>query len=120
MQPKFKDIKEYEKAQLLLQPIYIRLIDNLRQQSELLSWDISYEEITKPFPAYIVCLKKGNYISKNNIWELCFQVCFDSYKSGQIHPVETDKNLIDDDGELDWQQLDFKTKILVKSLFISE
>lgn len=58
MRPKFKNILEYEKTQLLLQPIYIRLIDNIRQESELLEWDVSYEEITEPFPGYILCLKK--------------------------------------------------------------
>ncbi len=118
MRPKFKNILEYEKTQLLLQPIYIRLIDNIRQESELLEWDVSYEEITEPFPGYILCLKKDNYLSKYSIWELCFQICFDSYEKDQIEPVTTDKNLLDDKGELDWLQIEIKTKNLVKSLLI--
>lgn len=118
MQPKFKNLLEYEKAQLLLQPIYIRLIDNIRQESELLEWDVSYEEITEPFPGYILSLKKDNYLTKYNIWELCFKICFNAYEQGQITPVETDKILIDDNGELDWQQIEIKTKKLVKSLLI--
>ncbi|BAQ61900.1 hypothetical protein GM3708_2306 [Geminocystis sp. NIES-3708] len=118
MQPKFKNIIEYEKAQLLLQPIYIRLIDNIRQESELLEWNISYEEVSEPFPGYIVSLQKDNYSKKYNIWELCFQICFYNYKIGQITPVETDKIFIDDNGELNWQEIEIKTKMLVKSLLI--
>lgn len=118
MKPKFKNISEYEKAQLLLQPIYLRLIDNIRQESELLEWDVTYEETTEPFPGYIVFFKKGDYLTKYNIWELCFKICFNTYEQGQITPVETDKILIDDNGELDWQQIETKTKKLVKSLLI--
>lgn len=118
MQPKFQNILEYEKSQLLLQPIYIRLIDNIRKQSELLQWNIAYEDINEPFPGYIVSLKKGSYLAKYNIWELCFKICFDSYEKDQTTPVKTDKILIDEEGELDWQQIETKTQNLVKSLFV--
>ncbi|MBL1211368.1 MAG: hypothetical protein FWJ34_17370 [Geminocystis sp. GBBB08] len=116
MRTKFKDILEYEKAQLLLQPIYIRLIDNIRQESELSDWNVSYKEINEPFPSYIVLFKKGNYLRQYNIWELCFKICFDSYESEENIPVIIDKILMDDRGELDWQQIEIKTKNLVKSL----
>lgn len=116
MLPKFKNLLEYQKAEILLQPIYLRLIDNIRQESELLEWNVSYEEITEPFTGYNVLLKKGNYSTKYNLWELCFKICFNRYEKGQITLVETDKTLIDDNGELDWQQIEIKTKKLVKSL----
>ena len=116
MQPKFKNLLEYQKAEILLQPIYLRLIDNLRQESELLEWDVSYEKITEPFEGYNVFLKKGNYSTKYNIWELCFKICFNGYEKSQITLVETDQILIDNNGELNWQQLEIKTKNLVKSL----
>lgn len=120
MTPKFANIIEYEKAQLLLQPIYIRLIDNLRKQSELLTWSVEYQEIAQPFPGYIVCLKKDNYLKKYNLWDLCFQICFTSYQSGQIEAVQTDKMLIDDRGELNWEALENKTKNLVFTLLNME
>jgi hypothetical protein len=117
MTPKFANIVEYEKAQLLLQPIYIRLIDNIRKQGELLQWNVDYQEISEPFPGYSVSLKKDNYLKKYNLWDLCFQICFISYQPGQIEPVETDKMLIDDRGELNWEALENKTKNLVIKLF---
>lgn len=117
IEPKFKNAQEYELAQVLMQPTFIRLIDNLRQESESSPYHVSYEEITEPFPSYMVVIKKENTIEKNNIWELCFQICFDNYQENQHQPVTTDKTLFDDDGELNWQVLDAKTKKLVKSLF---
>lgn len=120
MTPKFANIVEYEKAQLLLQPIYIRLIDNIRKQSELLAWMVEYQEISEPFPGYLVSLKKDNYLKKYNLWDLCFQVCFLSYQQGQIEPVQADKMLIDDRGELNWEELENKTKNLVIKLLTIE
>ena len=35
MNPKFKDIIAWEQAQLLMQPAFIRVLDNLRKQLEL-------------------------------------------------------------------------------------
>lgn len=117
MSPKFKNIAEYEKAQILLQPIYIRLVDNIRKESELNQWDINYEEINEPFPSYIITIKKDNLIRQENLWNLCFQICFESYQDGQIEVVVTDKNLMNNEGEIDWQELDNKTKNLVKNFF---
>ncbi|BAQ66908.1 hypothetical protein [Geminocystis sp. NIES-3709] len=119
MKPKFKNILEYEKAQILLQPIYIRLVDNIRKESELSKWEVDYKEISEPFPDYIISLKKGDYLIQNNLWDLCFQICFTSYQQGQINPVEIDQKLIDDQGELNWEELENKTNQLVKNLFIS-
>ena len=119
IEPKFKNTQEYELAQVLMQPTFIRLVDNIRQESESSKYDVSYEEITDPFPSYIVIIKKEYTIEKNNIWELCFRICFDNYQENQHNPVTTDKTLFDDDGELNWQILDEKTKVLVKSLFDS-
>ncbi|MGI0481876.1 hypothetical protein ACN4EE_13935 [Geminocystis sp. CENA526] len=117
MTPKFENIIAYEKAQLLLQPIYIRLIDNLRKQSELLEWNVEYQEISEPFPSYLISLKKGDYHKQYNLWDLCFQICFISYEQGQIQPVKIDDTLIDDRGELNWEALEDKTKNLVTKLF---
>ena len=117
--PKIKTQIEYDKAQILMQPTFIRVLDNIRQESESLNWLISYEEIKEPFPGYIVCLQKDDYQIKKNIWQLCFEVCFVNYSEDQDknEEVQTDQSLFDQDGELNWQKLENKTKILVKSLF---
>ena len=81
--PKFKNQQEYDKAELLMQPIFIRVLDNIRQQSESLNWNVSYEETQEPFPGYIVCLSKDNYEVKKNIWQLCFEICFINYSDSQ-------------------------------------
>ncbi len=38
IEPKFKNKSEYNQAQLLMQPIFIRVIDNIRKESESSGW----------------------------------------------------------------------------------
>ncbi len=45
MNPKFKDITAWEQAQLLMQPAFIRVLDNLRKQLENSLWKGTYTEI---------------------------------------------------------------------------
>jgi hypothetical protein len=117
--PKIKTQIEYDKAQALMQPIFIRVLDNIRQESEELNWLVSYEEIQEPFPSYIVCLQKDDYQIKKNIWQLCFAICFINYSEtpDEYEDVKTDQSLFDEHGEINWWELDHKTKILVKTLF---
>ena len=119
MLPKIKTQIEYDKAETLMQPIFIRVLDNIRKESESLNWLVSYEEIQEPFPSYILCLQKDDYHIKKNIWELCFAICFINYSDSQEknEEVKTDQSLFDEDGEINWQELEKKTKALVKSLF---
>lgn len=119
MQPKFKNIKEYEKAQLLMQPIFIRVLDNIRKYAESEQWETSYTEINEPFPSYLLTLKKEDKLLKYNVWNLCFKICFKNYQIEQIEPVEIDDNLIDEKGEVDWHNLEDKTQILIKTIFLS-
>ena len=117
--PKISTQIEYEKAQALMQPIFIRVLDNIRKESESLNWLVSYQEIEQPFPSYIVCLQKDDYQIKKNIWQLCFAICFVNYNDNQDEneKVKTDQSLFDEDGEINWQELENKTKALVKTLF---
>ncbi len=127
MKPKFKDIQTWEQAELLLQPTFIRVIDNIRKQIEQSSWKATYEEIQTPLPGYILCLTKGDVSVKVNIWELCFQICFMNYPPTASHvaseqvtstqTVEIDSSLIEDTGEVDWQSLETKTQQIVKLVF---
>ena len=52
MKPKFKNKQAWEQAQLLMQPAFIRVIDNLRKQLEQSSWKGTYQEIITPYPGY--------------------------------------------------------------------
>ena len=127
MQPKFKDIAAWEQAQLLMQPAFIRVVDNLRQQLELSTWQGIYQEIDQPYPGYQLCLTKQDRVVKVDIWQLCFQVCFCNYRppssdSGKADPassqeVEIDTSLIRQTGEVDWHRLETKVQHLVSQIF---
>jgi hypothetical protein len=117
MQPKFKDNQAYQQAEMLMQPAFIRVIDNIRKQSELSDWVSSYEEISEPYPSYLLCLKKGDTNLKFNLWELCFKICFVDYNSQQDNFVEIDQSLFSENGDIEWQNLEMKTQTIVKTIF---
>lgn len=117
IEPKFKNPSDYEKAKLLMQPIFIRLIDNIRKQSELLTWVVEYQQGETLADGYFVTLKKDDFGITKNLWELCFDVCFLNYQSSS-DLVEVDHSLLEDEQELDWLAIDTKTKLLVEKLLI--
>jgi hypothetical protein len=117
MPPKFKNNLAYQQAELLMQPAFIRVIDNIRKESEISNWESSYEEISEPFPGYVLFLKKEKTTIKINLWDLCFQVCFVDYNPQKNEIVEIDPNLFNNTGQLDWQNLETKTKKIVKNIF---
>lgn len=43
--PKFQDLVTWQQAEVLMQPAFIRLVDNLRKQLEQSTWKGTYEEI---------------------------------------------------------------------------
>ncbi|MBD2037440.1 hypothetical protein H6F76_20985 [Leptolyngbya sp. FACHB-321] len=43
--PKFPDVETWQQAEQLMQPAFIRLIDNLRKQLEQSSWKGTYEDV---------------------------------------------------------------------------
>lgn len=45
MKPRFADIQTWQQAELLMQPAFIRLIDNLRKQLETCVWKSSYRDV---------------------------------------------------------------------------
>ncbi|MFO5438989.1 MAG: hypothetical protein ACLBM4_10035, partial [Dolichospermum sp.] len=53
-----------------------------------------------------------------DLWDLCYQICFLNY-SPERGAVDIDPNLIDEYGDVDWQNLENKTQQLVKQLFAS-
>lgn len=45
VKPKFQDLVTWQQAELLMQPTFIRLIDNLRKQLEQSHWKGTYENV---------------------------------------------------------------------------
>ena len=127
MKPKFKDALAWEQAQLLMQPAFIRVIDNIRKQLDQSSWKGTYQEVQTPYPGYQLCLTDKDRSVKVDVWNLCFQVCFYDYNFPQTdvfekeaaasREVEIDTSLIDQMGDVDWQRLETKAQQLVKQLF---
>lgn len=118
MQPKFRDQITWTKAELLMQPILIRVIDNLRKAVDNSQWQGKYQEIETPLPGYQLILTKDHSTVKVDIWQLCFQICFSNYPLGIGNEfVEIDANLIEDTGEISWEHLEAKTKGIINNIF---
>jgi hypothetical protein len=45
MKPRFADIQTWEQAELLMQPAFIRVVDNLRKQLETSNWTGTYRDV---------------------------------------------------------------------------
>jgi hypothetical protein len=122
MQPKFANELAWQQAEFLMQPIYIRIIDRIRQQSEVSTWQVSYEEVKEPHPTNYLCLQSQEQQLKFDIWDLCYQVCFLNYDGShselESQIVEVDTSLIDmEAGIPDWHRLDNKAKDVVAKIF---
>lgn len=166
MTPKFADAIAWQQAEILMQPVFIRVIDNLRKQLEQTDWkgtyhdtqtwpddvsddikaqvlnlhqqlirasddheiaDIEHElaQLPRFQPGYELWLEQGDSVSqagnrpiKLDLWQLCYRVCFRDY-----HPetpddlIAIDTGLLDEDGQVDWFQLDQKAKHLIEETF---
>ena len=122
MQPKFTSELAWQQAEFLMQPIYIRIIDRIRQQSEVSTWKVTYEEIRDPHPINYLCLESAGKLLKYDIWDLCYQVCFlnydGSHSDAQSQIVEIDTSLIDMEAQTpDWHRLDHKAKDVIANIF---
>lgn len=125
MIPKIKDALAWEQTQLLMQPTYIRVVDQIRKALEESSWRESYQEVQTPIPGYELCLSSQDKEIKVHLWELCFEVCFQNYQRGSVPldaelNVEVDTSLLDEQtGQVCWEKLDQKAEQQVKQLFAS-
>ncbi len=122
MQPKFASELAWQQAEFLMQPIYIRIIDRIRQQSEVSTWKVSYEEVRDPHPINYLCLESEDKQLKFDIWDLCYQVCFLNYDGShselESRIVEVDTSPIDlETGTIDWMLLDNKAKAVIAKIF---
>lgn len=122
MKPTFKNTTDWEKADILIQPAFIRVMDNLRKELEKTNLVATYEDIQEPFPGYQLILTKENDSVSISIWEICFQVCFTDYQFSSNNSsqasimVEIDENLFNGDNEINWQQLEIKTQQTIQTI----
>jgi hypothetical protein len=140
MKPKFANEQAWQQAEILMQPAYIRLVDQIRRQTEENDHEIlvSYEEVTDPYPSNLLCLQPrvnahnsdhiGDHqtqpLLKVDIWDLCFQVCFENYEPIATATKQTeqlvaiDTSLFDPHSqEVDWSKLDEKAQITIRQVF---
>jgi hypothetical protein len=122
MVPKFVDRLAYQQAEFLLQPIYIRIIDRIRQQSETSTWTVSYEEVQTLQPTNYLCLQAGDRQVRYDLWDLCYQVCFLDYHGShtelESQLVAIDTSLIDMEAQApDWHRIDEKAQAVVVRVF---
>ena len=160
MKPTFSSIESWQQAELLMQPVFIRLIDNIRKQLDESKWIGTYQNIQHwpegtspetqnrvmhlqyklakaapddvseiqqelaqlphPIPGYELCLQQGDRHITVDLWEVCYQICFRNYSSIQQEhqvPADIDTHLIDDSGNVDWNQLDEKAQRIVGNIF---
>jgi hypothetical protein len=129
MKPTFKNRLAWEQAQLLMQPAMLRVVDNIRKELEESDWQGDYKEVVEPIPGYHLCLTKQDKAIEIDIWQLCYQVCFQNYYPLRQHifsndeertyEVEIDTRLFDENGELDWHSIEAKAQQSVREVFNS-
>ncbi len=122
MLPKFADELAWQQAEFLMQPIYIRIIDRIRQHSETSTWQVSYEEVQTPQPTNYLCLQSGDKQLKFDIWDLCYRVCFldhdGNHSELETQVVAVDTSLLDlEAGTPDWHRLDDKANVVIARIF---
>ncbi|MDE5096687.1 MAG: hypothetical protein O4804_21495 [Trichodesmium sp. St11_bin5] len=120
MRPKINNIIAWEQAELLMQPAFIRILDHIRKKLENSTWKGTYEEVKTPIPGYRLDLEHQDQKISINLWELCYQVCFSNYFSthsaDEIVEVDIDINLLNQEGNVNWELLDEKALKVVENM----
>ena len=127
MKPQFKTRPAWDKAQLLMQPAFIRILDNIRKQLEESRWKGSFKDVTHPIPGYLLCLTQGDRSVEIDIWQLCYQVVSNNYTptlqnlfsadDQSSYELEIDDRLLDETGEIDWHLIEAKAQQSVRQIF---
>jgi hypothetical protein len=154
---RFKSPQARHQADQLMQPVLIRVIDNIRKCLETSAWKGDYQEahiwpegtteadihqvkaintqlaraqpeqvtaleaelaqLPQPFPVYELHLTQGAQQQTVDLWDLCYQICFQQFPVGE-QAVTVDMTLWDSEiGDVNWVTLDEKAKILVQQIF---
>ncbi len=160
MKPIFSTVESWQQAEVLMQPVFIRLIDNIRKQLDQSEWSGTYQDILcwpegisadvqeqvrhlqtqlaeatpdhvprlqqrldqlpQPVPGYALHLQQGDRHFAVDLWDLCYQICFQNYavmKQDNQVAAAIDPCLIDESGDVDWNHLDEKVKCMVTDIF---
>ncbi len=121
MRPKIKDQVAWQQAELLMQPVLIRLLDNIRKKLEESVWKGTYHNTETPYPGYRLDLEYNHQTVSLDIWELCYQVCFKNYQPThapqESQDVEIDTQLIDETGDVNWNRVDEKARMVIDQSF---
>ena len=121
MKPKFTTELAWQQAETLMQPALIRLVDNIQKKLDRSPWKGSYRETHVPYPGYQLDLEVRDRQVSIDIWELCYKICFCNYRPThapqETYEVEIDMNLLDDAGEVHWENLDAKAERVAGDVF---
>ena len=120
MKPKINNITAWKQAELLMQPAFIRVLDHIRNKLENSAWQGTYQEVQTPIPGYRLDLEYENQKISINVWELCYQVCFSNYflthSDNETVEVDIDVNLLNKEGNVNWDMLDEKALKVVENM----
>ena len=120
MKPRINNITAWKQAELLMQPAFIRILDHIRKKLENSVWQGTYEEVQIPIPGYRLDLEYQEQKISINVWELCYQVCFSNYiytdYADEIVEVDIDINLLNQEGNVNWDILDEKALKVVENM----
>ena len=86
---------------------------------EVVRLQAALDQLPKPFPGYELQISRHENHLTIDLWQLCYQVCFSNYTHVQLEavPAKVDTQLLNDEGEVDWQRLDEKAKACISSIF---
>lgn len=104
----------------------IELQQQLRQAKPDAAVELEHTlaQLPTPHPGYLLTSKHTGRQITIDLWQLQFQVCFRNYPDiDALQPereqhVEIDADLLDVDGEVDWDALDIKAHQVVEQIFI--
>jgi hypothetical protein len=112
-----EDVPEETQAQIAL----LRQELNTATGAQVDDITAALADMPQPIPGYELVLSQAGQDSVVvNIWEVCYRICFlnpDAVIMGEA-PVSVDTSLLEaDTAEVDWGQLDTKTKAIVGAIF---
>ncbi|WP_197985080.1 hypothetical protein [Leptolyngbya sp. Cla-17] len=126
----YKDVQVWaegtsESTKALVMQLRSQLEGATEVQTEAIEQQLS--QLPTPFPGYWLYLSRGDHQITVDLWDLCYQICFQNYDSihGTSHAedepigesVAIEVSLFDETGEVDWHRLDDKACQIVKQVF---
>ncbi len=126
-QSHYEDIATWPEGTTLEQQqqrdVILQQLDRARPD-EVPALEAALAALPEPAMAYRLNLSRDDQLVQFDLWQLCYQVCFQNYVPGSSEAtgseatdeVEIDETLLDDYGEVDWGALDIKVQQVVGQL----